>query len=69
MGAPPRDFETRLWSPWAPVILLSLEVTLTVPCEDLFVRTKTLMACVELGRTLSHKVNPDAFLFKVTKGS
>jgi hypothetical protein len=25
--------------------------------------------CVELGRTLSHKVNPDAFLFKATKGS
>jgi hypothetical protein len=33
------------------------------------VRTKTLMACVELGRTLSRKINPDAFLFKVTKGS
>jgi hypothetical protein len=31
--------------------------------------TKTLMACVELGRTLSHKVNPDAFLFIATKGS
>jgi hypothetical protein len=28
-----------------------------------------LMACVELGRTLSRKVNPDAFLFKATKGS
>jgi hypothetical protein len=33
------------------------------------VRSKTLMACVELGRTLSRKVNPDAFLFKATKGS
>jgi hypothetical protein len=33
------------------------------------VHTKTLMACVELGRTLSRKVNPDAFLFKATKGS
>jgi hypothetical protein len=30
---------------------------------------KTLMACVELGRTLSHMVNPDAFLFKATKAS
>jgi hypothetical protein len=30
---------------------------------------KTLMARVELGRTLSRKVNPDAFLFKATKGS
>jgi hypothetical protein len=28
-----------------------------------------LMARVELGRTLSCKVNPDAFLFKATKGS
>jgi hypothetical protein len=33
------------------------------------VRTKTLMACVKIGRTLSHKVNPDAFLFKAIKGS
>jgi hypothetical protein len=33
------------------------------------VRTKTLMACVELDRTLSRKVNPDAFLFEATKGS
>jgi hypothetical protein len=31
------------------------------------VRTKTLMAWVELGRTLSRKVNPNAFLFKATK--
>jgi hypothetical protein len=30
---------------------------------------KTLMARVEVDRTLSRKVNPDAFLFKVTKGS
>jgi hypothetical protein len=28
-----------------------------------------LIACVELGRTLSRKVNTDAFLFKATKGS
>jgi hypothetical protein len=34
-----------------------------------YVRTKTLMACVELGRTLSHKLNPDAFFSKETKGS
>jgi hypothetical protein len=27
------------------------------------------MTCMEFGRTLSHKVNPDAFLFKATKGS
>jgi hypothetical protein len=33
------------------------------------VRTKALVACVELGRTLSRKVNPDAFLFKATKAS
>jgi hypothetical protein len=33
------------------------------------VSTKTLMSCMELGRTLSHKVNPDALLFKVTKVS
>jgi hypothetical protein len=32
------------------------------------VHMKILIACVELGRTLSHKVNPDAFLFKATKG-
>jgi hypothetical protein len=32
------------------------------------IRTKTLMASMELGRTLSRKVNPDAFLFKATKG-
>jgi hypothetical protein len=34
-----------------------------------YVRTKTLMACVEHGRTLSRKVNSDAFLFKATKAS
>jgi hypothetical protein len=33
------------------------------------VGTKTMMACMELGRTLSRKVNPDAFLFKATKAS
>jgi hypothetical protein len=33
------------------------------------VRTKSLMAHVELGKTLSRKVNPDAFLFEATKGS
>jgi hypothetical protein len=33
------------------------------------VHIKNLMACMELGRTLSHKVNPDAFLHKATKGS
>jgi hypothetical protein len=33
------------------------------------VHMKTLMACMELGRTLSRKVNPDAFLFKATKAS
>jgi hypothetical protein len=33
------------------------------------VHMKTLMAHVELGRTLSRKVNPDAFLFKAIKGS
>jgi hypothetical protein len=33
------------------------------------VSTKTLIACMELGRTLSREVNPDAFLFKATKGS
>jgi hypothetical protein len=31
--------------------------------------TKTLMDCVELGRTLFRMVNPDAFLFKATKVS
>jgi hypothetical protein len=30
---------------------------------------ENLIACVELGRTLSLKVSTDAFLFKVTKGS
>jgi hypothetical protein len=33
------------------------------------VRMKTLMARVELGRTLSRRVNLDAFLFKAIKGS
>jgi hypothetical protein len=33
------------------------------------VHTKTLMAHVELARTLSHQVNTDAFLFKATKGT
>jgi hypothetical protein len=33
------------------------------------VRMKTLMAHVEHGRILSHKVNLDAFLFKATKVS
>jgi hypothetical protein len=33
------------------------------------VRTKTLMACMELGRTLSRKVSLDAFLFKATRGN
>jgi hypothetical protein len=33
------------------------------------VRTKTLMACMELGTTLSRKVNLNAFLFKASKGS
>jgi hypothetical protein len=28
---------------------------------------KNLIACVELDRTLSRKVNTDAFLFKATK--
>jgi hypothetical protein len=40
-----------------------------VPSYGERVRTKTLMACVELRRTVSHKVNPDAFLFKATKVS
>jgi hypothetical protein len=30
---------------------------------------ENLIACVELGRTLSRKVSIDAFLFKATKGS
>jgi hypothetical protein len=43
-------------------------MTTTRPLEMLFSQ-KTLIACVELGRTLSRKVNPVAFLFKQTKGS
>jgi hypothetical protein len=37
--------------------------------EGTIVHTKTLIACMELGRTLSSKVNPNAFLFKATNGS
>jgi hypothetical protein len=45
-----------------------LRVSLRCSHDLLCVRTKTLMACVELGRTLSRKVNSDAFLFQETKG-
>jgi hypothetical protein len=38
-------------------------------CPPAPVHTKTLMACLELGRTLSRKVNSDAFHFKAIKGS
>jgi hypothetical protein len=37
--------------------------------EEGYVHTKTLMACMELGRTISRKVNLNAFLFKATKAS
>jgi hypothetical protein len=41
----------------------------TIPADLHRVHTKTLMACVELGRTLSCKLNPEAFLFKAIKDS
>jgi hypothetical protein len=37
--------------------------------DEPLVHTKTLMAYLELGRTLSRKVNMDVFLFKATKAS
>jgi hypothetical protein len=30
---------------------------------------ENMITCVELGRTLSHEVSTDAFIFKATKGS
>jgi hypothetical protein len=48
-----------------PSLIGSFEVSdKTLGCSH-----KNLIACVELGRTLSRKVSTDAFLFKATKGS
>jgi hypothetical protein len=49
------------------VVTIPLTVTPNLASESKPpIHIKTLMACVELDRTLSHKVNLDAFLFKAT---